>query len=156
PVSAVDETIDRIHTSTALEEGVKEVDLVIEAASEDVAIKSSLFRRLSTAAPRQVILASNTSSISITKLAAATDRPDRVIGMHFFNPVPVMALVEIVRGLETSDETFQTVHELALKVEKTPVEVHDYPGFVSNRVLKPKLNGEAGGGAALAGCADRG
>jgi 3-hydroxybutyryl-CoA dehydrogenase len=115
-------------------------DLIVEAASEKLEIKSELFRDLDRICRPEVILASNTSSISITKLAAVTNRPQKVIGMHFFNPVPVMKLVEIVRGLATSNETFQTVRELALKLEKTPVEVNDAPGFVSNRVLMPLLN----------------
>ena len=115
-------------------------DLIVEAASEKFEIKSELFRELDRICRVEVILASNTSSISITKLAATTSRPDKVIGMHFFNPVPVMKLVEVVRGLATSDETFQTVQELARKLEKTPVEVNDAPGFVSNRVLMPLLN----------------
>jgi len=115
-------------------------DFVIEAATEKLEIKTEIFRDLDKVCPPQVILASNTSSISITKLAALTKRPDKVIGMHFFNPVPVMQLVEVIRGLATSQETFQTVRELALKLEKTPVEVNDAPGFVSNRVLMPLLN----------------
>jgi 3-hydroxybutyryl-CoA dehydrogenase len=115
-------------------------DFVVEAASEKFEIKSELFREMDRICRPEVILASNTSSISITKLAATTSRPDKVIGMHFFNPVPVMKLVEVVRGLATSDETFQTVRELAVKLEKTPVEVNDAPGFVSNRVLMPLLN----------------
>jgi 3-hydroxybutyryl-CoA dehydrogenase len=115
-------------------------DFIVEAASEKLEIKSELFRDLDRNCRPEVILASNTSSISITKLAAVTNRPQKVIGMHFFNPVPVMKLVEIVRGLATSDETFQTVRDLALKLEKTPVDVNDAPGFVSNRVLMPLLN----------------
>jgi 3-hydroxybutyryl-CoA dehydrogenase len=115
-------------------------DFVVEAASEKLEIKSELFRDLDRLCRPEVILASNTSSISITKLGAVTNRPQKVIGMHFFNPVPVMKLVEVVRGLATSDETFQTIRELALKLEKTPVEVNDAPGFVSNRVLMPLLN----------------
>ena len=115
-------------------------DFIVEAASEKFEIKSELFREMDRVCRPEVILASNTSSISITKLAATTSRPDKVIGMHFFNPVPVMKLVEIVRGLATSDETFKTVRDLAIKLEKTPVEVNDAPGFVSNRVLMPLLN----------------
>jgi 3-hydroxybutyryl-CoA dehydrogenase len=115
-------------------------DFIVEAASEKLEIKAELFRDLDRICRPDVILASNTSSISITKLAAATLRPQQVIGMHFFNPVPVMKLVEVVRGLATSDETFQTVRELSFKLEKTPVEVNDAPGFVSNRVLMPLLN----------------
>jgi 3-hydroxybutyryl-CoA dehydrogenase len=115
-------------------------DFVIEAATEKFEIKMEIFRDLDRITRAEIILASNTSSISITKLAAVTKRPDKVIGMHFFNPVPVMKLVEIIRGLATSDETFATVRELATKVDKTPVEVNDAPGFVSNRVLMPLLN----------------
>jgi 3-hydroxybutyryl-CoA dehydrogenase len=115
-------------------------DFVVEAATEKFDIKSEIFRDLDRLCRAEIILASNTSSISITKLAALTKRPDKVIGMHFFNPVPVMKLVEVIRGLATSNETFQTVRELALKLEKTPVEVNDAPGFVSNRVLMPLLN----------------
>jgi 3-hydroxybutyryl-CoA dehydrogenase len=115
-------------------------ELIVEAASEKFEIKSELFRDLDQICGAEVILASNTSSISITKLAAVTGRPDRVIGMHFFNPVPVMKLVEIIRGLATSDETFAAVRALSEKLGKTPVEVNDAPGFVSNRVLMPLLN----------------
>jgi 3-hydroxybutyryl-CoA dehydrogenase len=113
---------------------------VIEAATERFEIKSSLFRELDALLPADVVLASNTSSISITKLAGQTGRPDRVVGMHFFNPVPMMKLVEVIRGLATSQETFDTVQDLARKLGKTPVEVNDAPGFVSNRVLMPLLN----------------
>jgi 3-hydroxybutyryl-CoA dehydrogenase len=115
-------------------------DFVVEAATEKFDVKSEIFRDLDRLCRPEMILASNTSSISITKLAALTKRPDKVIGMHFFNPVPVMKLVEVIRGLATSSDTFQTVRELALKLEKTPVEVNDAPGFVSNRVLMPLLN----------------
>jgi 3-hydroxybutyryl-CoA dehydrogenase len=115
-------------------------DFVVEAATEKFDIKTEIFRDLDRLCRPEVILASNTSSISITKLAALTKRPDKVIGMHFFNPVPVMKLVEVIRGLATSNETFQAVRDLALKLEKTPVEVNDAPGFVSNRVLMPLLN----------------
>jgi len=115
-------------------------DFVVEAATEKFEIKAEIFRDLDRLCRPEIILASNTSSISITKLAALTKRPDKVIGMHFFNPVPVMKLVEVIRGLATSNETFQTVRDLALKLEKAPVEVNDAPGFVSNRVLMPLLN----------------
>jgi len=115
-------------------------DMVIEAAFEDEAVKRDLFRRLDAACQPGAILASNTSSISITVLAAATNRPERVIGMHFFNPVPMMRLVEIVRGARTSDETHATTESLARALGKTPVAVNDYPGFVSNRILMPMLN----------------
>jgi 3-hydroxybutyryl-CoA dehydrogenase len=115
-------------------------DFVVEAATEKFEIKAQLFRDLDRICPGDMILSSNTSSISITKLAALTKRPDKVIGMHFFNPVPVMKLVEVIRGLATSNETFQTVRALAANLGKTPVEVNDAPGFVSNRVLMPLLN----------------
>lgn len=115
-------------------------DFIVEAATEKLAIKSEIFRDLDQICKPSVILASNTSSISITKLAAVTQRPEKIIGMHFFNPVPMMKLVEVIRGLATSDETVQTVRELVLKLQKTPVEVNDSPGFVSNRVLMPLLN----------------
>lgn len=115
-------------------------DFIVEAASERFEIKADLFRDLDSLCRPEVILASNTSSISITKLAAVTKRPDKVIGMHFFNPVPVMKLVEVIRGLATSNATYATVKELSEKLEKTPVEVNDAPGFVSNRVLMPLLN----------------
>ena len=115
-------------------------DFVVEAATEKFEIKSEIFRDLDRICLPEVILSSNTSSISITKLAALTKRPEKVIGMHFFNPVPVMKLVEVIRGLATSQETFELVRDLAVKLEKTPVEVNDAPGFVSNRVLMPLLN----------------
>ena len=131
-LSRIEVTLDRARLSAC--------DFIVEAASEKLDIKSDLFRDLDRICRPEVILASNTSSISITKLGAVTKRPQKVIGMHFFNPVPMMKLVEIVRGLATSDETFQTVRELAVKLDKTPVEVNDAPGFVSNRVLMPLLN----------------
>jgi 3-hydroxybutyryl-CoA dehydrogenase len=115
-------------------------DFVVEAATEKFAIKAEIFRDLDRICRPEIILASNTSSISITKLAALTQRPEKIIGMHFFNPVPVMKLVEVIRGLATSNETFDAVRDLALKLEKTPIEVNDAPGFVSNRVLMPLLN----------------
>ncbi len=115
-------------------------DFVIEAATEKFEIKAAIFRELDRLCRPEVVLASNTSSISITKLAALTKRPEKVIGMHFFNPVPVMKLVEVIRGMATSQETFDTVRDLAHKVDKTAVEVNDAPGFVSNRVLMPLLN----------------
>ena len=117
-----------------------ECHLVIEAATEKFQIKAEIFRDLDRLMKPEVILTSNTSSISITRIAALTKRPDKVIGMHFFNPVPVMKLVEVIRGLATSQATFETVRDLAAKLEKTPVEVNDAPGFVSNRVLMPLLN----------------
>jgi 3-hydroxybutyryl-CoA dehydrogenase len=125
-------TTQRSHLSTA--------DFVIEAATEKFEIKTEIFRDLDAIMRPDVILASNTSSISITKLAAQTKRADKVIGMHFFNPVPVMKLIEVIRGLATSQQTFEAVRDLSVKLEKTPVEVNDYPGFVSNRVLMPLIN----------------
>ncbi len=119
---------------------LSDCDFVVEAATEKFEIKAEIFRDLDQLCRPEIILASNTSSISITKLAALTKRPDKVIGMHFFNPVPVMKLVEVIRGLATSNETFHSVRDLSLKLEKTPVEVNDAPGFVSNRVLMPLLN----------------
>jgi 3-hydroxybutyryl-CoA dehydrogenase len=133
------ETLKRITPVTDRNQ-LSSCDFIVEAASEKLEIKSELFRDLDRICRPEVILASNTSSISITKLAAVTARPANVIGMHFFNPVPVMKLVEVVRGLATSDETFHTVRDLAMQLEKTPVEVNDSPGFVSNRVLMPLLN----------------
>jgi 3-hydroxybutyryl-CoA dehydrogenase len=115
-------------------------DFVVEAATEKFEIKAEIFRDLDRICRAEILLASNTSSISITRLAALTKRPDKVIGMHFFNPVPVMKLVEVIRGLATTNETFQAVRDLAIKLDKTPVEVNDAPGFVSNRVLMPLLN----------------
>ncbi|GAC1434894.1 MAG: 3-hydroxybutyryl-CoA dehydrogenase [Terriglobales bacterium] len=140
-ISANDKAAAMSRIQAALERGkLADCNLVIEAATEKFEIKSEIFRDLDKICRPEVILASNTSSISITKLAAITKRPDKVIGMHFFNPVPVMKLVEVIRGLATSDETFNAVRELSLKLEKTPVEVNDAPGFVSNRVLMPLLN----------------
>ncbi len=134
------ETLGHIKTELNLETACKDADIVIEAIIEDAGIKKELFRNLDRIAKPDALLASNTSSISITELAAVTKRPEKVIGMHFMNPVPVMKLVEVIRGLATSDQTYQTVKELAERLEKTPVEVNDYPGFVSNRVLLPMLN----------------
>jgi len=129
----------RIRTTTSRAE-IARCDFVVEAATERFEVKAELFREFDSLCRPEVILSSNTSSISITKLAAQTRRPEKVIGMHFFNPVPMMKLVEVIRGLATSNEAFQTVHALAIKVEKTPVEVNDAPGFVSNRVLMPLVN----------------
>ncbi len=133
------EIISRIKTTTAMKD-LGEADFVVEAVIEDLAAKSALFGELDRIARPDVILASNTSSISITKLAAVTSRPGRFIGMHFMNPVPVMKLVEIIRGIATSDETFAATRELTERMGKTPVEVNDAPGFVSNRVLLPMIN----------------
>ncbi len=129
----------RIRPTTRLDEAAHS-DLIIEAVPEDAALKKQVFAELDKKAAGHVIFASNTSSISITELAAATSRPDRFIGLHFFNPVPVMKLVEVVRGLHTSDATLKTCRELCERLGKTPVEVHDFPGFVSNRILMPMIN----------------
>jgi 3-hydroxybutyryl-CoA dehydrogenase len=134
------ETLKRILPVLSLEEACGGAGLIVEAATENEKIKKQLFKDFDRFSRPGTILASNTSSISITELAAATSRPAEVIGMHFMNPVPVMKLVEVVRGLATSNETFQTVKSLAEGIGKTPVEVNDYPGFVSNRVLLPMLN----------------
>ncbi len=134
------EILGRILPTVDLEEYIADADLVIEAASENGDVKKQLFARFDAATTPACILASNTSSISLTEIAAVTKRPDKVIGMHFFNPVPVMKLVEIIRGLATSDATFAAVRDLAVTLGKTPVEVNDYPGFVSNRVLMPMIN----------------
>jgi 3-hydroxybutyryl-CoA dehydrogenase len=134
-----DAALQRIRTTTSRAD-LASADFVIEAATEKLDIKSQIFRDLDQVTCSEVILATNTSSISITKIAALTKRPDKVIGMHFFNPVPVMKLVEVIRGLATSQETYDTVRELSVKLEKTPVEVNDFPGFVSNRVLMPLIN----------------
>jgi len=131
--------LERIHPLLDRKE-LADCDFVVEAATEKLEIKTQIFRDLDQILKPKVILSSNTSSISITKLAALTKRPDRVIGMHFFNPVPVMKLVEIIRGLASSQATFEAVRDLAKSLEKTPVEVNDAPGFVSNRVLMPLLN----------------
>ena len=133
-------TLAAISTTTDLTSAAASADLVIEAATENLAVKSGIFTTLDAAAPQGAILASNTSSLSITALAAVTRRPDRVIGMHFMNPVPVMKLVEVVRGLGTSDETAAAICSLCTALGKTPVEVNDYPGFVANRILLPMLN----------------
>ena len=134
------ETLARISGNIDIRSAVPGADLVIEAASEDVGVKNEIFRTLDQNAREETILATNTSSISITQLAATTTRPDKVIGMHFFNPVPVMKLVEIIRGYATSDQTYDAVRTLSETLGKVPVEVHDYPGFVSNRVLMPMIN----------------
>ena len=140
-ITAPDKTAALGRITAVLERArLAECELVVEAATERFEIKAEIFRDLDRQARPEVILASNTSSISITKIAALTKRPDKVIGMHFFNPVPVMKLVEVIRGLATSQATFETVRDLAVKLEETPVEVNDAPGFVSNRVLMPLLN----------------
>lgn len=133
-------TLDNIHTTTDLAQGVGSADLVVEAATENVDLKLKIFKNIDDHAPADAILATNTSSISITKIAAVTSRPDQVIGMHFMNPVPVMKLVEIIRGYATSDAVCDTIMNLSKDIAKVPVEVNDYPGFVANRILMPMIN----------------
>ncbi|MFC4713112.1 3-hydroxybutyryl-CoA dehydrogenase [Planococcus dechangensis] len=133
------QVLGRIQSSLDLKDA-HDVDIVIEAAVENMEIKSTIFKTLDEVAPKHAILASNTSSLPITEIAAATNRPERVIGMHFMNPVPVMKLVEIIRGLATTDEVYQAVEDMTVKLSKTPVEVNDFPGFVSNRILMPMIN----------------
>jgi 3-hydroxybutyryl-CoA dehydrogenase len=132
--------MDRISTVTSLEDGIEEAQLVVEAVPEKMELKEDIFTTLDEKAPADAILATNTSSISITEIAALTSRPEKVIGMHFMNPVPMMKLVEVIRGLATDDETTQAVMNLSTELGKTPVEVNDFPGFVSNRVLMPMIN----------------
>lgn len=134
-----EEILSRINGSTDLQ-AVEGADFVIEAVTEDEEIKQKIFSDLDRICRKGVILATNTSSISITKIASATDRPDRVIGMHFMNPVPMMELVEVIRGLATSEETFQITRDLTLSLGKTPVEARDFPGFIANRILMPMIN----------------
>ncbi len=134
------QTLANITTYTSISEGIKDVDLVVEAATEDLALKLKIFKQLDKEAPENAILATNTSSISITKIASVTSRPENVIGMHFMNPVPIMKLVEIIRGYTTSDAVTKTIMELSENLKKVPVEVKDYPGFVANRILMPMLN----------------
>ena len=133
-------SLQRIVPFTTLADGVKIADLVVEAATEKLEIKLELFRELDRLAPSSAILASNTSSISITQIAAVTQRPGQVIGMHFMNPVPVMKLVEVIRGYATSEETSKRIMDLSLQLDKVPVDVRDYPGFVANRILMPMIN----------------
>lgn len=133
-------TLANLNTFTDFPSGLKGVELVVEAATENVDLKLKIFRDLDAHTDPSVILATNTSSISITQIAAVTQRPDKVIGMHFMNPVPVMKLVEIIRGYSTSDEVTQQVMNLSMQLGKTPVEVNDYPGFVANRILMPMIN----------------
>ncbi|NCP84758.1 MAG: 3-hydroxybutyryl-CoA dehydrogenase [Bacteroidetes bacterium] len=136
----MDATFGRIKGFLSIEEGVVNADLVVEAVNENLELKKSIFQKLDELTKPETILASNTSSISITKIAGFTKRPKQVIGMHFFNPVPMMKLVEVVRGLETSDEVTELIMKTSKKLGKTPVEVNDFPGFVSNRVLMPMIN----------------
>jgi len=138
--SQKDATLANITTYTKLEEAVTDADLVVEAATENVDLKLRIFKQMDEAAPEKAILATNTSSISITQIAAVTNRPAQVIGMHFMNPVPVMKLIEVIRGYATSDQVTQTIMTLSTALGKVPVEVNDYPGFVANRILMPMIN----------------
>ena len=133
-------TLNNITTYTSIETGVKNADLVVEAATENVDLKLKIFKEMDQYAPEDAILSTNTSSISITKIAAVTSRPDKVIGMHFMNPVPVMKLVEIIRGYSTSDDVTNTIMETSKSLKKVPTEVNDYPGFVANKILMPMIN----------------
>jgi len=133
-------TLSRLTTSTEMHGAVADADLVVEAATERLDLKLKIFEQIDASAPASAILATNTSSISITRIAAATGRPDKVIGMHFMNPVPIMKLVEVIRGYDTSDATTATVVALSEQLGKIPVEVNDYPGFVANRILMPMIN----------------
>lgn len=133
-------TLERITTSTELASGVSRANLVVEAATENVELKLKIFKSMDEAAPADCLLATNTSSISITQIAAVTKRPEQVIGMHFMNPVPIMKLVEVIRGYATSDATCASIMQLSSKLGKIPVEVNDYPGFVANRILMPMIN----------------
>lgn len=133
-------TLNNITTFTATAEAVKNADLVVEAATENLDLKLKIFKQIDEAAPANAILASNTSSISITKIASVTSRPKQVIGMHFMNPVPMMKLVEIIRGYDTTDEVTKAIMEMSEKLGKVPVEVNDYPGFIANRILMPMIN----------------
>ncbi len=134
------QTLANIATFTSIKEGVINASLVVEAATENLALKSKIFKELDDSCGEETILATNTSSISITQIAAVTNRPEKVIGMHFMNPVPIMKLVEIIRGYNTSDDVMNVIVELSKKINKTPVEVNDYPGFVANRILMPMIN----------------
>ena len=134
------QTLANITTFTVIADAVKNADLVVEAATENADLKSKIFKELDAACPEKTILATNTSSISITQIAAVTNRPENVIGMHFMNPVPIMKLVEIIRGYNTSDMVMQTIVDLSEKIQKTPVAANDYPGFVANRILMPMIN----------------
>jgi 3-hydroxybutyryl-CoA dehydrogenase len=135
-----EQTLSNITTFSSMEAGLQGASLVVEAATENLDLKLQIFKELDRMCAANTILASNTSSISITKIAAVTERPDMVIGMHFMNPVPIMKLVEIIKGYNTSDDTYNTVKELSEKLNKVPVEVNDYPGFVANRILMPMIN----------------
>jgi 3-hydroxybutyryl-CoA dehydrogenase len=140
PAEAKIKALQNITTTSHFNEGLRDAELVVEAATENIDLKLKIFRDMDENTRPGTILASNTSSISITKIASVTKHPDKVIGMHFMNPVPLMKLVEVIRGYSTSDETTKTVMELSKKLEKVPVEVNDYPGFVANRILMPMIN----------------
>ncbi len=133
-------TLKNISTNTTIEQGATNADLVVEAATENIELKLNIFKKLDEVCGAETILASNTSSISITKIASVTKRPDKIIGMHFMNPVPVMKLIEVIRGYSTSDIVTETIMQLSRKLDKIPVEVNDYPGFVANRILMPMIN----------------
>ncbi len=139
-VTQKEETLARLATSTDMKKSVTNADLVVEAATENETLKLKIFKQLDEFCPEKTILATNTSSISITKIAAVTTRPEKVIGMHFMNPVPIMKLVEIIRGYKTSDQVTKTIMETSQALKKVPVEVNDYPGFVANRILMPMIN----------------
>lgn len=141
-ISAEDKqhTLDHLQTATDMTEAASKADLIVEAATENVELKLKIFQQMDQVAPEGAILATNTSSISITKIAAVTSRPEKVIGMHFMNPVPVMKLVEVIRGYATSDEVTNTIMELSKGLGKIPTEVNDYPGFIANRILMPMIN----------------
>ncbi|MCF6223123.1 MAG: 3-hydroxybutyryl-CoA dehydrogenase [Flavobacteriaceae bacterium] len=139
-VAIKNKTLENIDIFTSISTGVKNADLVVEAATENINLKLKIFKEINDASPEKAILASNTSSISITKIASVTSRPENVIGMHFMNPVPIMKLVEIIRGYSTSDLVTKKIMDLSLKLGKAPVEVNDYPGFIANRILMPMLN----------------
>ena len=139
-VETKEKTLLNLHKITNIKEGVSNADLVVEAATENMDIKLSIFKEIDQFAPENCILSTNTSSISITKIAAVTKRADKVIGMHFMNPVPVMKLVEVIKGYSTSNETLETIMELSKIIGKVPVEVNDFPGFVANKILMPMIN----------------
>ncbi len=141
-ISAQDKenTLNNISTNNSIQSGVKNAELIVEAATENTDLKLSIFKEMDSSSPENCILATNTSSISITQIAAVTGRPDKVIGMHFMNPVPIMKLIEVIKGYSTSNEVLNTIMELSKKLGKIPVEVNDYPGFVANKILMPMIN----------------
>ena len=141
-ISAQDKenTLNNISTNNSIQSGVKNAELIVEAATENTELKLSIFKEMDSSSPENCILATNTSSISITQIAAVTGRPDKVIGMHFMNPVPIMKLIEVIKGYSTSNEVLNTIMDLSKKLGKIPVEVNDYPGFVANKILMPMIN----------------